>query len=284
MSKKVDKKLVESIITDADVLAKRHEDFVDLYVTRANEELYQLLSEILAICLKVQADSAKDDIIKIMRKNLRENYNVKTQVNSRLSTIIVRYVIRSNRKTALIYGRIIDIAIAGGITPEALPDCIEKAGGIEAMRKSVVDAETVRQEKFLNTRLNTVFVEYLRRKSPIGEIALFNNSPLISTSDVEFTYLICRNNPETKSLEVVSSIYPCAAIESKALDLFMLNSIAMKKYGTNEFGRFCLDNTLNQDIMLNWMTNNGFSNDEEVSKFYDEIRVYENALPKFEEE
>lgn len=280
MTKKVDKQLVLSIIADADVLAKQHEVFVDQYVTRANDELYRILSEMMSICLQVQASNAKHKIVEMMRKKLRENFGVKTQTNSRIPSIVVRYVIRSNRKTAHIYGRVIEVAIADGITPEELPDYINKKGGVDAIRQSVVAAEAVNNNKAINERIDAVFLEYLRNKLPIGEVNLFNKGLLPSSADVAFTYLICRDNPSRTGLDVIGSMYPSSTIESKALELLALNSIVMKKYGTNEFGRLCMENTLNQDIMFNWMKTNGFGEMEDVKNFYDEINTVQKTLPK----
>ena len=137
---KIDNK--HTIFTHADLLAERHADYVNEFVTRANDELYAILAELLALYEQIELLNQKEKFIKQMRKTLREEYKIKTQANTKTSSLVVRYVTRSSRKTAHVYGRVLDVAVSEGITSATLVEYIKAKGGIDRVRKTVDSAET----------------------------------------------------------------------------------------------------------------------------------------------
>ena len=114
-----------AIIAHADLLAQRHEDYVNEFVTRANTELYGILAEIMLLHEKMLASPNQDKLIKQMRKTLKEKYGLKTQANTKTTALVVKYVTRASRKTAHVYGRVLDIAITKGIDSTGLVDFIK---------------------------------------------------------------------------------------------------------------------------------------------------------------
>jgi hypothetical protein len=267
MAKRSNKALVLSLIAEADVVAKAHEVYHEQYVISANETLYQLLGSILQVCLDVEASGEADRIVKEMRSKLKSDYGLKTQANSRTSAIVVRYIVRSSRKTAHVYGRVIEVAMANGITPEQLPDFIKEKGGIEEIRLSVVSAEErkIEADNWANARL--ALLRMLRKRDPIGKVVLNDKSSLPYASDVGFYYLMCDRNLKTGEIEVIGSIYPSSDIERRALNLFALTSLAMQHNGTNKFYEMCKEFGFDQDILHNWMRSNGFVNNELAKDF-----------------
>lgn len=267
MAKKSNKALILSLIARADVLANEHEIYHDQYVTRANEALYIVLANILKVCLDIQASGESARVIKEMRSKLSAEYGLKTQANSRISAIVVRYIVRSGRKTAHVYGRVIEVAMANNITPEQLPDFIRERGGIEEIRQSVVSAE----EKKLNAdkwaTARDALAGLLYKREPIGKVLMHNDIRLPVVSDVEFTYLICDQNPNTKEIEVYGAIYPSSDIEKRALQLFALTSLTMQHNGTNKFSDMCKEYGFNEDVIYRWMKVNGFNDDAHAKNF-----------------
>ena len=120
-----------TIITHADLLAQRHASYVSEFVTRANSELYVILAEILKLHEQVEASMQRDKLIKQIRRLLKDNYNIKTQTNTKTTALVVKYVTRASRKTAHVYGKVLDIAIADGITSDGLVEYIKSKGGID---------------------------------------------------------------------------------------------------------------------------------------------------------
>jgi hypothetical protein len=117
--------------------------------------LYVILSEILKLHEMLTGSAKQERIMKQMRKSLKDTHNIKTQANTTTTALVVKYVTRASRKTAHVYGKVLDIAIGNGITSDGLVDYIKCKGGIDKVRKAVVSAETARehakQQKALHT-------------------------------------------------------------------------------------------------------------------------------------
>ncbi len=267
MAKRSNKTLVLSLIAEADAVAQEHVNYHEQYVTSANNVLYVLLAHMLQVCLDVEACGEAGRVVKEMRSKLKSDYGIKTQANSRISSIVVRYIVRSSRKTAHVYGRVIEVAMANHITPEQLPDFIRDKGGIEEIRLSVVSAEEKKagEDKWANAR--TALSNLLYQREPIGKVVLNNKARLPTAGDVNFSYLICNKNLKTGEIDVLGAIYPSSDIETRALDLFAITSIAMQHDGTNKFYAVCQQFGLNQDMVHDWMKLNGFSTDALAKDF-----------------
>jgi len=267
MAKKSNKTLVLSLIAEADVVANEHEIYHEQYVTRANETLYKLLASMLKVYLDIEASGESVRVVKEMRSKLLADYGLKTQANSRMSAIVVRYIVRSGRKTAHVYGRVIEVALANNITPEQLPDFIRDKGGIEEIRTSLTSAETKKTNEDTWANARHALSGLLYQREPIGKVVLNSNVRLPTASDVEFSYLICNKNHKTGDIDVLGAVYPSSDIETRALNLFAINSIAMQHNGTGKFYEFCQQFDLNQNLVHEWMKVNGFTTDEVAKAF-----------------
>ena len=267
MAKRSNKTLVLSLIAEADEVAKEHENYHEQYVVSANEVLYKLLANMLQVCLDVEASGEAERVVKEMRSKLKSDYGIKTQANSRASSIVVRYIVRSSRRTAHVYGRVIEVAMANNITADQLPDFIRDRGGIEEIRLSVTNADEKKAEadKWANAR--DALTGMLYKREPIGKVVLNNNVRLPYASDVAFSYLICNKNLSTGEIDVRGAVYPSSDIETRALNLFAINSIAMKHNRTNRFNELCNQFGFNQDMLIDWMKANGFDTDELAKNF-----------------
>jgi hypothetical protein len=275
MATKKEKQLMGSIICEADLLAEQHVIFTDQYVTRANEELYTLLSGMLSVCLQVQASSISEGIIKQMRKTIKEKYGLKTQVNSTTSAIVVRYIIGSNRKTAHVYGRVLDTAMKAAIAPADLPDYIKAKGGIEAIRQSVVTAVSKADAvKYDNARY-TALTNQLLTQNGLGTVQATSVPKLrgMGACDVEFTYLMCTTDTKTNQLKVVASLYPSSTLEQMALDTYIRAcTAACLDDGTGKFNEFCKENGLNMDLVHSFMKINAIADSKAAGELLLAVR------------
>ena len=150
-----------TIITHAVLLAQRHASYVSEFVTRANAELYVILAEVLKLHEMITTSVKQQRLVKQMRRLLKDKYHIKTQTNTTTTALVVKYVTRASRKTAHVYGKVLDIAIADGITSDGLVDYIKSKGGIDKVRKAVVSAETAQQHKAEETALQKALHSYL---------------------------------------------------------------------------------------------------------------------------
>lgn len=249
-----------SIINQADTLAQRHSSYVDQFVTRANDELYAILADIMALYEKVKNSSDHEKMIKHIRKHLREEHGIKTQANTRTTALITKLVTRANRKTAHVYSRVLESAEAHSISSTNLAEWIKSKGGIDKVRVTLHSQETVAQQKALEKQMQTALREKLTVTSTVGVVKFAGGSSLPLASDVSFTHLLCQFNHSTGQHEIVSVMYPSSALETKALEehLLML-SVAAVSDDDQKFGATCKKNGLNMDIILRWMHANNIA-------------------------
>ena len=267
MAKNSNKTLVHSLIAEADEVAKVHEVYHEQYVKTANNVLYELLASMLQVCMDVEVSGEAQRVVKEMRSKLKSDFGIKTQANSRTSSIVVRYIVRSNRKTAHVYGRVIEVAMAKNITPEQLPEFISDRGGIEEIRLSVAIAEEKKLNAEKSANVRSALSALLYQREPIGKVVMNTNTLLPAACDVEFTYLICNKNLKTGEIDVLGALYPSADLETQALQLQITTALAMQYSGTSQFYEKCKELGVNQDILHRWMKLNGFLDDADARNF-----------------
>ena len=264
----------KNIFNHADQLADRHAAYVDQFVTRGNDELYAILAELMNLHEQIELLTQKEQFIKQMRKKLRESYSIKTQANTKTSSLIVRYVTRSSRKTAHVYGRVLDVATSEGVTSATLVDYIKSKGGIDRVRKAVDSAETKKLHQKQEKILQRKFAHYLKQNSVLGHVQ-FNQTTrnnLPGACDVAFTHLLCSYNFLSNQYDIVSVLYPNSVLEAQALStqLTMLDVAAQSDDG-KKFYELCKALGLNMDMMHRWMKSNKVPTANDALKSVNEI-------------
>ncbi len=250
-----------TIITHADLLAQRHEDYVNEFVTRANNELYCILAELLELHEKLVACPNKDKLIKQMRKSLKEKYGLKTQANTKTTSLVVKYVTRASRKTAHVYGRVLDVAIANSISSAGLIDYIKANGGIDKVRMAVASKETQQHIKSVEAHLQKQLRSTLLSKQDIGQALFSGRKTLPHAKDVSFTHMLCSFNHQTQKHEIVGIIYPSSRIEllvmTEYLDMLQVAAISDDH---KLFYQRCKEQGLDMDLIHRWMASNNIAN------------------------
>ena len=250
-----------TIITHADLLAERHEDYVNEFVTRANTELYCILAEIKLLHEKLVASPNQQKLIKQMRNILKEKYGLKTQANTKTTALVVKYVTRASRKTAHVYGRVLDIAIAKGIDSAGLVDFIKASGGIDKIRVAVDSAEVQKQKKQIEVQLQKNLRQELQLQANIGQVQFTKSTPSIPhASDVDFVHMLCAYNHDTQKHEIVGIMYPSSALEAQSMGeyLTMLDIAAVSDDSTVFYDR-CKKHGVNMDVIHRWMAANNIT-------------------------
>jgi hypothetical protein len=248
----------QSIIAQADSLAERHATYVTDFVTRANTELYAILAEILKLHEQVEGSKQRDKLIKRMRERLKSTHNIKTQANTKTTALVTKYVTRASRKTAHVYSRVLEVAIANGIGSAELVAFIQSKGGIDKVRMSVASAEAVTQHNALIKHYQIKLRDQLAQKTAIGNLDLSSISyTLPSACDVDFQHLLCRYNHVTKAHEIVGIMYPSSALETQAMNEYLTMLDVACHSDQSSFYERCKLHGLNMDILLRWMGANG---------------------------
>lgn len=250
-----------TIITHADLLAQRHEDYVNEFVTRANNELYCILAELLELHEKLVASPNKDKLIKQMRKILKEKYGLKTQANTKTTSLVVKYVTRASRKTAHVYGRVLDVALANGISSAGLIDYIKANGGIDKVRSAVASKETQQHIKSVEAHLQKQLRSTLLSKQDIGQALFTGRKTLPHAKDVSFTHMLCSFNYQTQKHEIVGIMYPSSRIELLAMTEFIdMLEVAAISDDHKLFYQRCKEQGLDMDLIHRWMASNNIAN------------------------
>ena len=249
--------ITQAIITHADLLAERHASYVSEFVTRANSELYAILAEILKLHEQVEASKQRDKLIKQMRVRLKDEHKIKTQANTTTTALVTKYVTRASRKTAHVYSRVLQVAIANGVTSAGLVEYIENSGGIDKVRMAVNSAEAIKQANATAKSYQQQLRKQLNQKGAVGSLDLsaVNNS-LPCASDVAFYHLLCRFNNATNTHEIVAVMYPSSAFETQAMDEYLTMLDLACVSDRNQFYDKCKSLGVNMDILLRWMAAN----------------------------
>ena len=251
------KAVLSAVVTQATLVSARHYAYVEQFVTRANEELYLMLAEMMYVCEDIWASNCEEYIIKNLRKDLREKWNLKTQKNTSVTALVVRYITRGTRQLIYNYAKVIDTARAAGISARELADYIKSKGGIDALRKKVVDAEAKRE---LTQRVKAVqanITKHLTYNKRLGSLNLSNaaNKIIAGCSDVKFN--VCLSTFIDGEEHVVATIYPSSTIVEHCLSLYKLAcEAAAMDDGSGKFEAFCKEYGLNMDVVHRWMKDN----------------------------
>lgn len=244
-----------TILTHADLVAERHASYVSQFVTRANDELYAILADILKLYEQIEASKQRDKLIKAMRQQLREVYGIKTQANTKTTALITKYVTRASRKTAHVYSRVLEVAIANSITSTGLVAFIKLKGGIDKVRMNVASAEVAKQQRDQQRSLIKAMRSHVIKQHSLGTVdfGTARQSPL-TASDVSFQHVLCQFNHTTQQHEVVAVLYPNSTMEDMAMDTYaIMVNVAAHSDDAVAFRAKCKKLGLNMDLVHRWM-------------------------------
>lgn len=181
----------KSLISQAEELATEHDLFNDQYIVTGRRKLYELLSKIMGLAEQFEASPDKEDLFFNLRYKLKEA-NIKVQENTSDVALLVKYITRADRKTAHVYARAIETAMACHFKAAELPQAINEAGGLEKMRLAGVDGEKVDQQQLEDERLELTRT-YLQSRGyfPFAKFAAPNQFDGINNDNCEFEYVVC---------------------------------------------------------------------------------------------
>ena len=143
--------VADAIVQSLDGLSMARENWEQTTFKKANDGLYDLLSQCLDVFETKFIKGSKDGQ-KTLRSELISRLNemkVKTQKNSPTLSLFVRYVFCSDRKRAHGYSYVLNAAISHGINASQLPQWIVDQGGIEEIKRKMIQSTEAkeRQEK-----------------------------------------------------------------------------------------------------------------------------------------
>ena len=210
--------VTKSLIGQAEDLAAEHEAFNANYVIGGRKALYNLLGKIAVLVEQFDASVDKAELIKIVRKNLQEQYGIKTQENTSDVTVLVRYITRADRKTAHVYARAIETARANQVAPAQFSEYLEQAGGVERIRANGVDCEGGDLSKSSQHEKLEIIRKYLnaRRDFPLASIKFSGKQGLQADRSGDLNILVCSSL--NGRYYVLAKLVPDVALERNVLE------------------------------------------------------------------
>jgi hypothetical protein len=127
---------VEKFLAESTELLKMGETFEIEVVERGHKALYDLLASIYDFSLRIEQNEYKDKILDAIRTDLKESRQLTLKTNSNAITVMVRYVIRSDKPTISKYTKVLTLAQKANLEPADLPEFITSQGGIAQLLNS----------------------------------------------------------------------------------------------------------------------------------------------------
>jgi hypothetical protein len=216
---------IRAFITQGECLAIKHENYVAQYVTKANEDLYLLLGEILSFAEGILVTKNVKQIIKEMRSELTYTHKIKTQKNSTDLNIIVRFVTRTSRKNALIYSQVLAKAISLNIKSAELAQYIKANGGINKIRdksNSTITADQANKLANLQTYYANKLLEARAEASPYATFEI-DKARTNELHDIarhgDYIYMVCKSNGVGKFI-VIDAVAMDKDLEARLLQRY----------------------------------------------------------------
>lgn len=231
MAKKANVEKYINVINAGDKLHGQYKAYESQYVHRAHEELYGLLSKILVYVRKTFQNNNVEEVVRAVRRQLKDEYNIKTTKKTDDVGVLIRLVLRgAHRKTLHTYGRVITQAMNNNVASEDLADYIKENGGIEKLRVGAIEAATKaeydKQQLLGNLHMSKFAVDLLNANAA-NALATFEidkalDSRMHDTANrCEFRYMVCTYNGKYSVVDMVPM--------DKELESQLLARIANKK-------------------------------------------------------
>jgi hypothetical protein len=183
--------ITKNLISQADDLAEEHEQFNATYIVGGRLALYDLLAKIFTLYQELDAAPDKSSLLGSMKHKMVHTYRIRVQSNSSDVGILVRYITRADRKTAHVYARVIETAIANKISIGDFAGYIQKSGGIEKMRSIGVDPILKNQQAESEKTNWDLGWKYCMAREELPFAIFESPKDFCKRRDVSFEYYAC---------------------------------------------------------------------------------------------
>ena len=144
------------VIKNGDALHTDYLAYEAQYVHRAHDELYALLEKIYGFVSDVLKRKDKEDAIAAVRKQLKDEYGIKTTNKTGDIGVLLRLILKkTHKKTLFTYKRTLQLAFDAGVEVCELADFIKRNNGIDKLSKSTEAKKLAadRDERLLMQRI-----------------------------------------------------------------------------------------------------------------------------------
>ncbi|MCX7186569.1 MAG: hypothetical protein NTW57_04865 [Methylophilales bacterium] len=158
---------IDQLMAKGRTLSSLNDRYVDTFIVKGNDELYELLGSIYGFMLTVNDSPFRDHILKRMRENLLDAYEIKLQDNATIEATVVRYIVPKDRQTAFNYARVLKVAFIENTAAKDLPGYIKGRGGISKVQDTLVNEAAALEEGKAVKRKLSLYKKILAAKTKI---------------------------------------------------------------------------------------------------------------------
>lgn len=151
---------VELALQECDKLTQQVKDYDVQFVVRGNQALYRLLADIYGFALKIRLSEYRSHIHVAMISALRDR-DIKVQENTSEMTVLVKYIVGSDRRRAANFSRVLEVALKENLSANDLPAYIERRGGIAQIHATEQESFAKEQGLVIQDKRITLLREML---------------------------------------------------------------------------------------------------------------------------
>jgi hypothetical protein len=192
---------VEKFMAESSQLFQLGERYEVEVVERGHKALYDLLSSIYSLAQRIEENPLKEKILEAMRKELKDKHEITVKTNSTPITVMVKYVVRTDKVTASRYTKVLSVAHQENIAPSDLPDYITRRGGVSqiqdiesvALAKKTGDRTSKERTALIRELFNLVGMSSKMDFQYEGDVAIHTEAKETSTETSSFCVFIAHH-------------------------------------------------------------------------------------------
>lgn len=183
---------IEALLAKGNSFRTLNDKYVEKFVVQGNEELYELLGGVYGFMLTVNESPYRDHILMRMREWLSSQKGIVLNDTTAMETVVVRYIMPTDRQTAFNYARVMKVAFLEKIAAKDLAGYIKGRGGITKIQDTQANEEAAKDKKELEKKKTTLYEKVLIAKvkgsgidlKPENQKIHFNLAPRAKDSSI----------------------------------------------------------------------------------------------------
>lgn len=200
---------VELALQECDKLTQQVKDYHEQFVVRGNQALYRLLADIYGFALKIRLSEYRSHIHVAMISALRDR-DIKVQENTSEMTVLVKYIVGSDRRRAANFSRVLEVALKENLSANDLPAYIERRGGIAQIHATEQESFAKEQGLVIQDKRTALLREMLINKAWESSITLNYGTEVfahgldgIDNARSDFVFFMTRFDQSKKCFKVL---------------------------------------------------------------------------------
>jgi hypothetical protein len=200
---------VELALQECEKLTQQVKDYHEQFIVRGDRALYRLLADIYGIALKIRLSEYRSHIHVAMISALRDR-NIKVQENTSEMTVLIKYIVGSDRRRAANFSRVLEVALKENLSANDLPAYIERRGGIAQIHTTEQESFAKEQGLAIQDKRTALLREMLINRAWESSITLNYGSEVfthgldgIDNARSDFVFFMTRFDQSKKCFKVL---------------------------------------------------------------------------------